>query len=205
MESTNPFADAPLPAPGPRLESASDPLNPYAAPAGPEENEFPGPGVGIWRHQDFVVIHQSLDLPTRCIFTNEASLSRHDTTFHWSAWFGLSQGSIKFNYSLSNACGKQKLRSELWSLGLCLAGGASLLAGFALSNAMDELVTGLSSLVSGFALLFGLLLLVSGWVRYRQHSSPLALVYRHDPYFVLSGAREPFLRSLPAWPGLKPR
>jgi hypothetical protein len=195
MTGSNPFADQPLPA-AERLHSAADPLNPYAAPAGIEEyHPELGPGVGIWRNGKLVVIHQSLDFPERCIWTNEPSERRFTQQFTFSSMLGLRNWSIPFAYSFSPV----SRNKVVWDF---LSGGLLTTASFlmlVMLFALDE--NGILQ-VAWLSPLFFITLAFGFGIMWRQLQSPLSLTHQEQAYFCLRGAKEPFLRSLPNWPGL---
>ena len=203
MTASNPFADESRAAAERRERSEGELANPYAAPpGGPEYQAEAGPGVGIWRLHEQVVIHQALDFPERCIYTNEPGTERRTLKLSYYEWFGLSHCSIKFGYSLSEA-GAQKRAKELWgplkTLGcgwlLCILG---ILFGGDGGWWMSPL--------QGFFWLAGLAgsvltLIGFGWIGSRWRI--MKLDHHEGPYFVLRGAGPAFLQSLPRWPGLR--
>ncbi|WP_254508416.1 hypothetical protein [Anatilimnocola floriformis] len=196
MSQPNPFADEPLPT-GQRLQSAADPLDPYAAPAGGAEYEVQhaGPGPGVWRQGDLVVVHQSLNLPERCIWTNEPTKRRFTVRFTYYTWLGLRGWQLDFAYSFS--------RTALWRMMRKVLTGLAMFTGSVGANA------GIITLESynyfqfdWLAPLFVITAIVGCMLAYRASREPLSLVYHEQGYFCLRGAKEPFLESLPNWPGL---
>src|SRR6476469_6580915 len=117
--SPNPFADDPQPQTK-RLQSAADPLNPYAAPTGVDEYRPEGPGVGAWRNGELVVIHESVDFPERCIWTNQATNRRFRQNFTLQ-WVGLFSSTIPFEYSFSAEALRKVTGNMLASLGMVAA------------------------------------------------------------------------------------
>lgn len=204
MHSSNPFADdAPAEA-GQRLESAGSPLNPYAAPAGSVEKEGDGPGVGIWRHKDYVVLHRAADFPDRCIFTNEPAKFRWTQTHSVFKWGGLGPNyAINFSYGLSADVRWQWFAKWLRSLTVV---GVWLLIVFILAIVDSQLFTlGGSSFalialqwvaaLGPFVWLYAAYRLWRGWY-------PLRVIYTDGRYLLIKGAQLAFLSSLPRWPGL---
>lgn len=200
--SSNPFADAPLPA-GERLQSAADPLNPYAAPVGVDEYRVQtGPGPGIWRNGDLIVIHQSLDLPRRCIWTNEPSERRLTLALTYSTWLGLRNWSIHFDYSFSRTALRQVMKIGLTSGLVALGSFLALMGLFVIENTEIVQFTWLATLCVIVAPLLVISLLVACGLVWKQLQPPLSLIHQEQGYFCLRGAKEPFLQSLPNWPGL---
>lgn len=197
MTASNPFADESRAAAERRERSERELANPYAAPpGGPDYQAETGPGVGIWRLHEQVVIHQALDLPERCIYTNEPGVERRTLKLSWYASFGLSFYSIKFAYSLSDA-GVARRSKELFGP-ITMLGVGYLLLLLELVFGGQDAMFGLSRIpVIGF---IGAVVALKGYIS--SNWRILQLVHREGPYFVLSGAGPAFVRSLPPWPGL---
>lgn len=196
--SPNPFADDPLPGPTPG-EVLADPLNPYASPAGSHAPaDGPGPGVGIWRHNDLVVLHRSISFPLRCIWTNEPANSRYSATVSQNIFYPSPQETILVEYSLSAPARRQVFSHWLRGLGIGVGVAATMLV----PSIVAEAIATTFSDLPRWGILLGALLGVGSIVFALTRGGPLKLVHRDGPYFVLSGARAPFLKSLPRWPGM---
>jgi hypothetical protein len=192
--SPNPFADEPLPQTE-RLQSAADPLNPYAAPVGVAEYQPTGPGVGAWRNGELVVIHESVNFPERCIWTNQETNRRFTHHFTYGSWIGIDSQTISFDYSFSAEARQKVVGNVLASLGMFAASLVFLIGLFALDRNNIAHLTWLSPIFMITMMLgFGMML--------RYSRSPLALIHHEQKYYCIRGAKEPFLRSLPKWPGL---
>ena len=192
--SPNPFADEPLPQTE-RLQSAGDPQNPYAAPVGVAEYRPTGPGVGVWRNGELVVLHESMDFPARCIWTNQETKRRFQQHFTYGSWLGINSITIPFDYSFSAEAKQKVVGNVLASLGMSAASFAFLVGLFALDRHDIVHLTWLSPIFMITMMLgFGMML--------RYSRNPLSLIHHEQKYYCLRGAKEPFLRSLPKWPGL---
>ena len=197
MSQPNPFADEPLPV-GKRLHSAADPLNPYAAPAGVAEYQVQtdGPGVGVWRNGDLIVIHQSLNLPDRCIWTNEPTLRRFTNWLTYSTWLGLRNWKIGFDYGFSRTALRKVMKVAIIGL-LIFVGSVGAIAGLIALESYNLLH------LTWLAPFFMILAAVGCLLAVQQAQHPLTLIHQENGYFCLRGAKEPFLKSLPNWPGLQ--
>lgn len=201
MTGPNPFADDLRAAAETRERSAADLANPYAAPPGGREYQAEaGPGVGIWRLHDQVVIHQSLDFPERCIFTNELGIERRTLKLSWYTWFGLSHCSIKFDYSLSESGRRRRANQLFWPMAM-LGGGILCHSLAILADIGRGWLAGVE--LSAWCGLGGVLFFLIGFVWLRSRWRIMRLDHHEGPYFVLGDAGAPFLQSLPRWPGLK--
>jgi hypothetical protein len=202
MSAPHPFADESLAAAEARLQTAADPLNPYAAPPGGQEYlPQAGPGRGIWRLGEQVVIHQALNFPERCIFTNEPQVRRWTLTLTYSAWYGLSHCTIKFDYSLSSAGCKKRSRELLRPLARFGCGTLLIVLPIFIFAIWDDGQSDVHYLFSWSVFAGFVVCLVSAF-QFRWHWPAMHLVHHEGPYFVLSGPGPAFLRSLPNWPGI---
>lgn len=192
MSSPNPFADDPLPR-AERLQSAVDPLNPYAAPTGVDEYRPEGPGVGAWRNGELVVIHESVNFPERCIWTNQATNRRFQQSFTYGPW--VFSSTIPFEYSFSAEALRKVTGNMLASLGMVAASLVILTAIFALQANHVAYFTWLSPI-------FMITMMIGVGMLFRYSRSPLSLIHHEQKYYCIRGAKEPFLKSLPKWPGL---
>jgi hypothetical protein len=192
--SPNPFADEPLPR-AERLQTATDPLNPYASPVGVDEYRPPGPGVGAWRNGELVVIHESVDFPERCIWTNQETNRRFQQKFVYGHWVGLFSSSINFDYSFSAEAQRKVTANVLASLGMVAASFLILAAIFALQRSEILYLSWLSPI-------FMITLMIGVGMALRYSRKPLSLIHHEQKYYCIRGAKEPFLKSLPKWPGL---
>lgn len=176
----------------------ADLANPYAAPPGGQEYlPEAGPGVGVWRLHEQVVIHQAVDFPERCIFTNEPGMVRRTLELSWYAWFGLSYCSIKFAYSLSASGVKKRSQDLLWPIAFLGSGCLLVLLEFLSGGQHAMFGLGRMPLMG----IIGVVLVFKGYISPRWRI--MQLVHRAGPYFVLSGGGPAFVQSLPPWPGLK--
>lgn len=192
--SPNPFADEPLPQVE-RLQSAGDPQNPYAAPAGVGEYRPTGPGIGVWRNGELVVLHESVNFPERCIWTNQETKRRFQQYFTHGDWIGINSKTIPFDYSFSAEARQKVAGNVLASLGMFAASFAFLIGLFALErNDIANLTWRCPIFMITMMVGFGMML--------RYSRSPLSLIHHEQKYYCIRGAKEPFLRSLPKWPGL---
>src|SRR5689334_15396307 len=113
MSSQNPFADEPLPEHAVRLQSAADPLDPYAAPAGTAEYQTDrDPGVGMWRDGKWLVMHREAEFPLRCIFSNLEAETFGKQSITWAHLNDLRGQTVKLNYGLTFAC-RSRMRRTL--------------------------------------------------------------------------------------------
>jgi hypothetical protein len=192
--SPNPFADDPQPLTE-RLQSAADPLNPYAAPLGVDEYRPEGPGVGAWRNGELVVIHESVDFPERCIWTNQATNRRFQQKFTWANWGGLFSSTIPFDYSFSAEATRKVVSNVLAAAGMVAASLLILTALFMLERRGILYLTWLSPI-------FMITMMIGVGMLFRYSRSPLSLIHHEQKYYCIRGAKEPFLKSLPKWPGL---
>lgn len=199
MAGPNPFADELQAVAERREQSPADLANPYATPPGGREYQpAAGPGVGIWRLNEQVVIHQALDFPERCIYTNEAGFERRTLKLSWYEWCGLSHRSLQFKYSLSAAGAKRRAKEVFWPLAALGCGIVLFFVCLLFRDNYPGFGLGGDSL-NWLGIAGGVLWLRGLWSsRWRI----LQLVHHDGPYFVLSGAGPAFVRSLPPWPGL---
>ena len=200
MTSPNPFADEPQPTNVVRLQSAADPLDPYAAPAGAEEYRRPvDPGVGVWRDGDFLVVHLDADFPRRCLLTNAPTNKRQWQTITWSYAIDWSQRHTSFTYGMSPAIWNRNRRVRH------AAAAAGMLA--FLSLLVMGLVPRDFNLLQGnygAVVLIGLMAVIVIAILLCWHwGYPLRFVKARQSYLWLSGGGQAFLNSLPVWPGLK--
>lgn len=192
--SPNPFADESLPQ-AERSPAAADPHNPYASPVGVAEYQPTGPGAGAWRNGDLVVIHESVNFPERCIWTNRETKRRFEQHFTWGDWIGFSRKTIPFDYSFSADATRKIVGNVLASLGMFVA-SIVIMAAIAVLERNDIIY------LSWLSPIFMITLMVGFGMMIRYSRSPLSLVHHEQKYYCIRGAKEPFLRSLPKWPGL---
>lgn len=200
--SPNPFADDPLPDGVVRLQSAVDPLDPYAAPPSADEYRPPlDPGVGLWRDGKYLVMHLDAEFPPRCLATNEPGTIRRNQSVNWCYPIDWSTRNLKIEYSISPA--EQQRIGRARRLSLIIA-GVSLLCFISLTGISSDYLEmigferwkGLMYCGLGAAILGGV---AQAW-RAGKH---LEFVRARKSYLWFTGPKEPFLNSLPVWPGLK--
>lgn len=194
----NPFADEPAGRGVIRLQSAADPFDPYAAPAGEAEYfESLGPGVGLW-HQDFeIVMHRRADFPPRCVLTNEATDDLQIRRLAWGHPFdiGLTQRH-HVRYAISAAALRGLGHHRVLAIGVAIV---CFLLLCVLLVALFEGQTPLLILPIGLMLL----VFVASCKTAADARRPLKIVAQGGEYLWLIGAGPRFLLSLPRWPRQK--
>lgn len=199
--SPNPFADEPLPAGVVRLQSAVNPLDPYAAPPSADEYRPPSdPGVGLWREGKYLVMHLNSGFPLRCLATNEPTDIRRTQTISWCYPIDWNTRSLKVEYFISPT--ELARRKRVRRIGLLVAGVVFLAA-----VALWQIPAGATFLqferwgplaYIGLAVAF-----FGGAVKAWQPGVQLQFVRARKSYLWFSGPGAAFLDSLPIWPGLK--
>lgn len=199
--SPNPFADDPRTADAQRLQSAADPLNPYAAPVNAEALERPEV-VGVWRDGQLLVMHRRAPLPEVCIVTGQPTAQRHWQTMRWHQPVDWGQRALIVEYGIL----PEVLRMERGVPIIPLIGsvaawivtmvGCSLFAslqGLQGQEAEDVMTLGIviGSILTGLCFL--------PVIVKRRQSKRLTLVAVEKHYVWLSGPSEAFLRTLPPW------
>jgi hypothetical protein len=193
----NSFADEPQ-SPGTiRLQSAADPLDPYAAPAGAAEYfESLGPGVGLWRVEHELVMHRHAAFPPRCVLTNDPHAELVHRRVAWNHPFDLDLlGRLVVPYAILPSAARGLGYKRILSACIALAALATV-----------------AYCVSIFSLPFVFLIIPIGIlsVVFFECSKiawgaacPLRIVARGGDYFWIIGVGPEFLASLPAWPRQK--
>lgn len=192
----NPFADEPQRAGRVRLQSAADPLDPYAAPAGEAEYfESLGPGVGLWRQEHEIVMHRQAAFPPRCVLTNAPNEELVPRRLAWGHPFdiGLTQ-QLMVPYAIS----PQAARGLGWFRMLAICIGIASLAGMGFLGQAFMQNLGAVYLVIPIGLL--LLVFVGCCKIALDAKRPLKIVARGGEYLWIIGAGPEFLNSLPRWP-----
>jgi hypothetical protein len=99
---------------------------------------------------------------------------------------------IKFAYSLSAASWRTRLIVRLFPVALTICGLAIWLWAIQKSRWVEwyehPITAGVLCTIAGIVL---------GWWNWQI----MSFVRKEGPYFFLRGAKEPFLKSLPEWPG----
>lgn len=197
----NPFADEPQLAGAIRMQSAANPLDPYAAPAGESEyHDSIGPGIGMWRIEHEIVMHRLAAFPPRCVLSNDP---HHDLVPRRLAWghpfdIGLTQRLI-IPYAISPraALGLGYFRM----LAVSIAIASLVLLGIALYTLFYNLQSAFLIIPIAF-----LMLMFVGCCKVAFDAKrPLKIVARGGEYLWLIGAGPEFLASLPNWPRKKKR
>jgi hypothetical protein len=197
-QTPNPFADEPQAQGVIRLQSAADPLDPYAAPAGEAEYfESLGPGVGIWRQDFEIVMHRLADFPPRCVLTNEPTDDLQIRRLAWGHPFdiGLTQRH-HVRYAISAAAMRGLGHHRILAIGVAIV---SFLVSCVLLVVLFEKQMPL--LVAPIGIM--LLLFVGSCKIAVDARRPLKIVARGGEYLWLFGAGPAFLLSLPRWPRQK--
>jgi hypothetical protein len=199
MPTENPFADDPLPEHAVRLQSAADPFDPYAAPAGADEYKTDrDPGVGTWRDGKWLVMHREAEFPPRCIFTNLEAETYGKQSITWAYLYDLRGHAVKLRYGLTIASRNRMRRMLAIAIivDIVIFALMSLLVGVRLNS--DGPLAAFGPLFLVFVLLFGVTIKIA-WNAF----NPLNYVSSKKSYVWLSGAGSPFLNSLPTWPGFR--
>jgi hypothetical protein len=190
----NPFADEPLPTKGPRLQS-TDPLNPYAAPATSEEyNPAPAPGIGMWRDGALLVMHIQAVFPNRCLITGEETTLHRWQGVRWYYPIDWSTRTLHVEYATSPAARRKIARGRIVSF-LIAAAGALVL--FTSVLGYETLLP----LLGGWGIFICIVTIVAG-LHYGLDAGRVLRFQRvRYPYLWLTGVQQPFLSTLPEWPG----
>jgi hypothetical protein len=194
----NPFADEPQRAGRVRLQSAADPLDPYAAPAGEAEYfESLGPGVGLWRQEHEIVMHRHAAFPPRCVLTNAPNEELVPRRLAWGHPFdiGLTQ-QLMVPYAISPRAAQGLSWFRMLAICIAIAAVAGLVfLWYAFSqNLVPYLIVPMGFLMLVFAGCFKIAL---------DAKRPLKIVARGGEYLWIIGAGPEFLSSLPRWPHKK--
>ena len=195
----NPFADDPQLAGTIRLQSAANPLDPYAAPAGAAEYyESLGPGIGMWRIEHEIVMHRLAAFPPRCVLTNDPHNDLVPRRLAWGHPFdiGLTQRLIvPYAISPRGARGLGYFRVLAISIAIAIL----VLLGVTVSAFVQHFERVFLIIPSAF-----LILMFIGCCKVAIDAKrPLKIVARGGEYLWLIGAGPEFLASLPNWPRKK--
>lgn len=195
----NPFADEPQLAGTIRLQSAANPLDPYAAPAGAAEyHESIGPGIGIWRIEHEIVMHRLATFPPRCVLSNDPHNDLVPRRLAWGHPFdiGLTQRLIvPYAISPGAALGLDYFRF----LSVSIAITSLVLLGITLYAFFYNFQSVFFIILIAF-----LMLMFVGCCKIAFDAKrPLKIVARGGEYIWLIGAGPEFLASLPNWPRKK--
>lgn len=201
MSSANPFADEPLPEHAVRLQSAADPLDPYAAPSGMAEYKTDlDPGVGMWRDGKWLVVHREATFPPRCILSNLEAETFNKQTITWAHLNDWRGQTVKLNYGMTFAS-RSRLR---WRLGIAIA--VDVVALTIALGIVGLVLDGPPEFSAPFVGFGGLVLaaVMGATLKVAWNAvNTLSYVSSNKAYVWLSGAGTPFLNSLPPWPGFR--
>ncbi|WP_425617168.1 hypothetical protein NA78x_000839 [Anatilimnocola sp. NA78] len=177
--------------------------NPYASPAGP--NEQPDPGIGSWRDGRYLVMHMNAELPHYCITTGEAADGARELVLSWRAPGDLLSRTHQFwlpqarKYRLEYA--RQKGISKL---GLGLMGLVPITVVFGIPALLNVVPDGRQDVWVALLMILTLLVGLAGmalWLRALFTARPpLKHVNSWRDYVWFEGAHPNFLAHLPQWP-----
>jgi hypothetical protein len=197
----NPFADDPPPQHVTRLQSAADPLNPYAAPTSPESQERPEV-VGVWRDGPLLVMHRRAILPEVCVVTGEPTTHRHWETLHWRLPVDWGGRALIVEYGIQphiQRAGRKfpllsvAISAIVWIVSLAVASGYIYESQLGIEESISayQVAMLLSSILTGLCFLPTII------TRRQKKCIELVNVERH--YVWLRGPGEAFLQTLPPW------
>lgn len=199
--SSNPFADDPRTADALRMQSAADPLNPYAAPVNAEAQQRPEV-VGVWRDGPLLVMHRRAELPLFCIVTGQFTTQRHWQTIRWHQPVDWGDRALIVEYGIL----PQVLRLERGIPFVPLIASVFVWISILFSCVMYASLNQLpeeagDNLMSGGVVIGSLLtaLFFLPTIIKRRQRAHLTLVNIEKHYLWLSGPSEAFLQMLPVW------
>ena len=198
--NSNPFADEPL-QPAQRLQSAADPLNPYAAPVAAEPGKRPEV-VGTWRDGSLLVMHRRATLPELCIVTGAPTKQRHWQTLRWHQPVDWENRALIVEFGID----PQVLRANTKYPRIPMACAAviwlTMLPGTIAYIYVNRLHGAAAEDALGSAMAVGIVLTILSFLPtliFQQRRQWLHLAHVEKHYVWLRGPSEAFLQTLPPW------